>query len=184
MEVKVTSKSVEGLTDGFTGQKLEVYMQVKPKTSPLFYCPNAFSVHLPYRSLTALQDAVSMKNGVRGLRDSVNPVCPYTGEKLRLRVYPDGKGYSYTGGLNPRRAFTSLADLVYHLSMRGGKSDIPKPGHPAAAVKPREEEKELPEQNLPSDDTLEAVEHAAVRAGLPRQTQVSMSVSRRKKGAK
>lgn len=183
MEVKVTSKLVEGLTDGFTGQPLEVYMVVKSKSPPVFYCPKAYSVHVPYDSVVALQDAVSMKNGVCGLRDSVHPTCPYTGEQLKLRALPGGK-YAYMGGINPRRAFLSLEDLVYRLSMRDGKATRARQPAPCAAVKPREGDRDLPEQNAPSDATREAVEQAVVRSGLPRQTQVSMSVPSRKKGGK
>lgn len=174
MEVKVTSKLAEGLTDGFTGLPLEVFMEVKAKSPPMFYCPNAFSVHVPYDSLEALQDAVSMKNGVCGLRDATHPTCPYTGAKLKLRPFPDGR-FAYAGGLNPRRAFESLEELVYHLSMRDGKTDVAKP-EAHAVTKPKEGDKYLPEQNAPSDATKEAVEKAVVAAGLPRQTQVSMSV--------
>lgn len=175
MEVKVASKLVEGLTDGFTGRPLDVMMSVNPKSPPLFYCPGALSVHVPYDTLEELQDAVSMKDGVCGLRDSVNPTCPYTGEPLKLRTFPDGR-FSYFGGLNPRRAFTSLESLVYWLSMRDGVSTRDKPS-PRVAVKPKAGDRDLPEQNAPSDATREAVEAAVVKAGLPRQTQVSMSVS-------
>lgn len=182
MEVRVTSRLVEGLTDGFTGRPLEVYMSVKPKSPPMFHCPDAYSVHVPRGSLASLQDAVSMKNGVCGLRDSVNPTCPYTGEKLKLRPFPDGT-FAYSGGLNPRRAFLSLEDLVYHLSMRDGKTDAAKP-EAHAAVKPKEGDRELSEQNAPTDATKEAVEKAVVAAGLPRQTQVSMSVPSKKKGGR
>ena len=180
MEVKVTSKLVEGLTDGFTGRPLEVIMSVKPKSPPMFYCPHAYSVHIPYESLKHLQDAVSMKNGVCGCREVVHPTCPYTGETLKVHLYPDGK-FGYRGGLNPRRAFTSLEELVYCLSMRDGVAKMPKPGKKPVAVKPKEGDKDLPEQNAPSDATREAVEKAVVNAGLPRQTQVSMSVSHGKK---
>ena len=186
MEVKVTSKLVSGLKDGFTGRPLEVFMTVKPKSPPMYYCPKAFSVHVPYDTLMHLQDAVSMKDGISGVRDSVHPTCPYTGADLKLRVFPDGS-YAFTGGLNPRRAFMSLEDLVYHLSMRDGKTDVPKPGKPPVAVKPKAGHRELGEQNAPSDATKEAVEKAVVAAGLPRQTQVSMSVSSKnssKKGNK
>lgn len=182
MKVKVTSKLVEGLTDGFTGQPLEVLMEVKPKSPPMFYCPDAFSVHVPYDSLAALQDAVSMKNGVCGLRDATHPTCPYTGAKLKLRPFPDGR-FAYAGGINPRRAFESLEDLVYHLSMRDGKTRVEKP-EAHVAMKPKEGDKYLSEQNAPSDATKEAVEKAVVAAGLPRQTQVSMSVPTKKKGGK
>lgn len=157
-------------------------MSVKAKSPPMFYCPEAFSVHVPYDSLEALQDAVSMKNGVCGIRDAIHPTCPYTGAKLKLRPFPDGR-FAYAGGLNPRRAFESLEDLVYHLSMRGGKPVARKPGA-HAVVKPKEGDKYLPEQNAPSDATKEAVEKAVVAAGLPRQTQVSMSVPTRKKGGR
>lgn len=180
MEVKVTSKLVEGLTDGFTGRPLEVIMEVKAKSPPMFHCPDAFSVHVPYDSLEALQDAVSMKNGVCGLRDATHPTCPYTGVKLKLRPFPAGR-FAYAGGLNPRRAFESLEDLVYHLSMRDGKTAVAKPkAH--VAMKPKEGDKYLSEQNAPSDVTKEAVEKAVVAAGLPRQTQVSMAVPVKKKG--
>lgn len=185
MEVKVTSKLVEGLVDGFTGRPLDVYMSVKPKSPPVFYCPGAYSVHIPYASLPLLQDAVSMKDGVCGLRDHLHPTCPYTGEQFRLRTFPDGR-FAYTGGLNPRRAFLSLEDLVYRLTMRAGKPSVAKP-EPHAAVKPRDGDKDLPEQNAPSDATKEAVEKAVIAAGLPRQTQVSMSVpakNSKKKGRK
>lgn len=182
MEVKVTSKLAEGLTDCFTGRPLEVFMEVKAKSPPMFYCPDAFSVHVPFVSLEALQDAVSMKNGVCGLRDAIHPTCPYTGAKLKLRQFPDGR-FAYAGGLNPRRAFESLEDLVYHLSMRDGKTDMAKP-EAHVAVKPKEGDKYLPEQNAPSDATKEAVEKAVVAAGLPRQTQVSMSVPGKKKGGR
>ena len=178
MEVKVTSKQAEGLTDGFTGRPLDVFMEVKAKAPPMFYCPDAFSVHVPYDSLDALQDAVSMKNGVCGLRDATHPTCPYTGAKLKLRPFPDGR-FAYAGGLNPRRAFESLEDLVYHLSMRDGKPGVAKP-EAHVAMKPKEGDKYLPEQNAPSDATKEAVEKAVVAAGLPRQTQVSMSVPGKK----
>lgn len=180
MEVKVTSKLAEGLIDGFTGRPLEVLMEVKAKSPPMFYCPNAFSVHVPYDSLEALQDAVSMKDGVCGLRDVIHPTCPYTGAKLKLRPFPDGR-FAYAGGLNPRRAFESLEDLIYHLSMRDGKTNVSKPGA-HVAMKPKEGDKYLPEQNTPSDATKEAVEKAVIAAGLPRQTQVSMSVPAKKKG--
>lgn len=180
MEVKVTSKLAEGLTDGFTGRPLEVFMEVKAKSPPMFYCPNAFSVHVPHDSLEALQDAVSMKNGVCGLRDATHPTCPYTGAKLKLRPFPDGR-FAYAGGLNPRRAFGSLEDLVYHLTMRDGKASVAKPkAH--VAMKTKEGDKYFSEQNAPSDATKEAVEKAVVAAGLPRQTQVSMSVPGKKKG--
>ena len=175
MEVKVTSKLVAGLTDGFTGRPLEVMMSVQAKTPPMFYCPNAFSVHVPYASIDLLQDAVSMKDGVCGLRDAVHPTCPYTGQPLKLRPFPDGR-FAYAGGLNPRRAFQSLEDLVYHLSMRNGVAKTEKPS-PHVAVKPKEGDRELPEQNAPSDATREAVEQAVVNAGLPRQTQVSLAVT-------
>ena len=182
MEVKVTSRLAEGLTDGFTGRPLEVFMEVKEKSPPMFYCPNAFSVHVPYDSLSTLQDAVSTKDGVCGLRDAVHPTCPYTGDKLKLRPFPDGR-FAYAGGLNPRRAFESLEDLVYHLSMRDGKTDVAKPAA-HAAMKPKDGDRYLPEKNAPSDATKEAVEKAVVAAGLPRQTQVSMSVHSKKRGRK
>lgn len=184
MEVKVTSKLAEGLIDGFTGRHLEVLMEVKAKSPPMFYCPDAFSVHIPYDSLEALQDAVSMKNGVCGIRDATHPTCPYTGAKLKLRPFPDGR-FAYAGGLNPRRAFESLEDLVYHLSMRDGKTEMEKPSA-HVAVKPKGRDKYLPEQNAPSDATKEAVEKAVVASGLPRQTQVSMSVpsKTKKKGGR
>lgn len=182
MEVKVTSKLAEGLTDGFTGLPLEVFMEVKAKSPPMFYCPNAFSVHVPYDSLEALQDAVSMKNGVCGLRDATHPTCPYTGAKLKLRPFPDGR-FAYAGGLNPRRAFESLEELVYHLSMRDGKTKVAKP-EAHAVTKPKGRDKYLPEQNAPSDATREAVEKAVVASGLPRQTRVSMSVPAKKKGGR
>lgn len=182
MEVKVTSKLVRGLVDGFTGQPLEVFMTVKAKTSPMFYCPNAYSVHVPHKSLAALQDAVSMKNGVRGIRDALHPTCPYTGAKLVIRPFPDGQ-YAYAGGLNPRRAFASLDELLYRLTMRDGVATREKPAA-RVAMKPRDAEKELPEVGAPSDATREAVEQAVVKAGLPRQTQVSMSVPDKKKRGK
>ena len=173
MTVKVTSKLVEGLTDGFTGEPLEVYMTVTAGVPPLYNCPNAFSVHIPHDSLALLQDDVSMENGVRGLRDAVNPVCPYTGERLLLRTFPDGR-FSYKGGLNPRVAFRSLEELRYRLSMRNGVSPFAAPEPHTPVARPKREGRELGEQNAPSDATKEAVEKV-VAEHMPRGTQVSMS---------
>lgn len=182
MTVKVTSKLVEGLTDGFTDKPLEVYMTVTAGVPPLYNCPGAFSVHVPRASLEELQDDVSMKCGVRGLRDSVNPTCPYTGEKLLLRTFPDG-GFAYRGGLNPRVAFKSLEELRYRLSMRDGKPKFPKPGEPAPVTKPSRKERELSEVGAPSDATKEAVEKI-VSEHMPRGTQVSMAGKSKGKGGK
>ena len=173
MTVKVTSKLVEGLTDGFTGEPLEVFMTVAAGIPPLYNCPNAFSVHIPRASLATLRDDVSMENGIRGIRDSVNPKCPYTGEDLLLRVFPDGR-FSYKGGLNPRMAFSSLEELRYRLSMRNGVAKFPKPEESSPVLKPERVGKELGEQNAPTDATKEAVEKV-VSEHMPRGTQVSMS---------
>lgn len=180
MTVKVTSKLVEGLTDGFTGKPLEVFMTITKGVPPLYNCPDAFSVHIPYSSLESLQDAVSMKNGVCGLRDIVNPTDPYTGEKLLLRVFPDGR-FSYKGGLNPRMAFNSIEELVYHLAMRDGKANTKKPGAEVTVSSPERVGRELPEENAPSDFTKETVERI-VSEHMPRGTQISMSGA--KKGKK
>ena len=176
MTVKVTSLLVKDLSDGFTGEPLEVYMTVAKGSPPVYNCPNAFSVHAPQKSLELLQDDVSMKDGIRGVRDKVNPVDPYTGRPLRLRVMPDGQ-FCYVGGLNPRRAFMSLAELVYHLSMRDGKSPYPMPSAPTPVTKPGQGERELPEENVPSDATKEAVERI-VSEHMPRGTSVSMASGR------
>lgn len=173
MTVKVTSKLVEGLTDGFTGEPLEVFMTVAAGTPPLYNCPGAFSVHVPHGSLAELQDDVSMENGIRGLRDAVNPKCPYTGESLLLRVFPDGR-FAFKGGLNPRMAFRSLDELRYRLSMRDGVAKFPKPGPQSPVTKPERVGKELGEQNVPSDATKEAAERI-VSEHMPRGTQVSMA---------
>lgn len=173
MTVKVTSKLVEGLTDGFTGEPLEVYMTVTAGTPPLYNCPEAFSVHVPRASLEELQDDVSMENGIRGVRDAVHPKCPYTGEDLLLRTFPDGR-FAYKGGLNPRVAYGSLEELRYWLSMRNGKSKFPKPGPRKPVTKPERVGRELGEQNAPSDATKETVEKI-VSEHMPRGTQVSMA---------
>lgn len=173
MTVKVTSKLVEGLTDGFTGEPLEVMMTVTAGTPPLYNCPDAFSVHVPHGSLEALRDDVSMKDGVRGLRDSVHPKCPYTGEDLLLRVFPDGR-FAYKGGLNPRVAYKSLEELRYWLSMRDGKSPYVKPGPQKPVTKPERAGRELAEENVPSDATREVTEKI-VAEHMPRGTQVSMA---------
>ena len=89
---------------------------------------------------------------------------------------PDGQ-FCYVGGLNPRRAFMSLAELVYHLSMRDGKSPYPMPSAPTPVTKPGQEERELPEENVPSDATKEAVERI-VSEHMPRGTSVSMASGR------
>lgn len=176
MTVKVTSLLVKDLSDGFTGEPLEVYMTVAKGSPPVYNCPNAFSVHVPQESLELLQDDVSMKDGIRGIRDKVNPVDPYTGKPLKVRVMPDGR-FCYVGGLNPRRAFMSLAELVYHLSMRDGKSPYPAPSAPTPVTKPGQAERELPEENVPSDATKEAVERI-VSEHMPRGTSVSMASGR------
>lgn len=180
MTVKVTSKLAEGLVDGFTGDPLEVYMTVAPGSPPLYNCPGAFSVHTPRESLEQLQDDVSMENGLRGVRDAVNPVDPYTGEPFKLRVWPDRR-FSFTGGLNPRIAFRSLEELRYRLSMRGGVSPFDPPAPPPAVAQPSSAPRDLPEEGVPSDATLEAVEKV-VAEHMPRGTSVSMS--RRPGGSK
>jgi len=174
MTVKVTSTLAAGLVDAFTGKPLSVVMTVAPGSPPLYSCPDAFSVHAPRETLAELQDDVSMKNGIRGLRDAVHPTDPYTGAEYRLVVRPDGK-FAYAGGLNPRRAFLSLEELRYHLSMRGGKSPFPKPEPPPRVTRPERKERELSEENAPSDATLEAAEAAVVKAGMKRATLVSMA---------
>lgn len=173
MTVKVTSKLVEGLIDGFTGEPLEVMMTVTAGTPPLYNCPEAFSVHVPHSSLVSLQDDVSMENGIRGLRDAVHPKCPYTGEELRLRVFPDGR-FAYKGGLNPRVAYKSLEELRYWLSMRNGVSKYQKPAPQKPVTKPERVGRELGEENVPSDATREATEKI-VSEHMPRGTQVSMA---------
>lgn len=171
--VKVTSRAVAGLTDGFTGEPLSVVMTITPGVPPLYSCPEAFSVHVPHDSLASLKDDVSMEGGVRGIRDAVNPVDPYTGDPLKLRVFPDGR-FAYSGGLNPRTAFKSLEELRYRLSMRGGVSKYPRPGQALPVTKPERAGRELGERNAPSDATKEAVEKV-VSEHMPRGTQVSMS---------
>lgn len=173
MTVEVTSKLVQGLTDGFTGKPLKVCMTVSAGVSPLYHCPEAFSVHVPRASLAELQDDVSMENGVRGVRDAVHPKCPYTGEDLFVRTFPDGR-FSYKGGLNPRTAYKSLEELRYWFSMRNGVSKFEKPGPQAPVTKPERIGKELGEQNAPSDATREAAERI-VSEHMPRGTQVSMA---------
>ena len=95
---------------------------------------------------------------------------------------PDGR-FCYAGGLNPRRAFTSLEELRYFLSMRGGKSPFPKSGAEARVTEPARKPRELPEENAPSDATKEAVERV-VSAHMPRGTSVSMSGNSAKKGGR
>ena len=180
MTVKVTSKLVEGLTDGFTGEPLEVYMTVAAGTPPLYNCPEAFSVHMPRESLGELQDDVSMENGIRGVRDAVHPKCPYTGDDLLLRTFPDGR-FAYKGGLNPRMAFQSLEELRYRLSMRNGVAKFPKPEPRKPVSKPARVGRELGEQNAPSDATREAAERI-VSEHMPRGTQVSMAGKAKKGG--
>ena len=173
MTVKVTSKLVQGLVDGYTGEPLEVHMTVTRGSPPLYNCPDAFSVHAPHDTLESLQDDVSMQDGVRGVRDRVNPVDVYTGERLKLRTMPDGR-FCYAGGLNPRRAFRSLDELLYFLTMRAGESRFPKPGEPAPVERPPREARDLPEEGAPSDATKEAVEKI-VAEHMPRGTSVSMA---------
>lgn len=182
MTVKVTSKLVEGLTDGFTGEPLEVVMTVTAGVPPLYNCPDAFSVHVPHETLESLQDDVSMEKGIRGLRDAVHPKCPYTGEPLLLRTFPDGR-FAYKGGLNPRVAYKSLEELRYWLSMRDGKSPYAKPGPQKPVTKPERVGRELGEVNAPSDATKETVEKI-VAEHMPRGTQVSMAGAKRKGGKK
>lgn len=177
MTVKVTSKLADGLVDGFTGKPLEVVMTVAKGVAPLYSCPGAFSVHTPRKTLVELQDDVSMKEGVRGLRDAIHPTDPYTGEAFKLRTFPDGR-FSYQGGLNPRKAFQSLEELRYWFSMRAGVSPFPKPGSSVKAEKPGRKERELPEVGAPSDVTKETVEKV-IAAHMPRGTSVSMSVTKK-----
>lgn len=182
MTNKVTVPRALGIKCPYTGDDLDVYLTVA-SGAVLYSCPHAFTLAEPVGSLVELQDRASMRNGVRGVADGVkSPVCPYTGERLLLRVLPDGR-YMYAGGFNPRRAFTDLDELLYYLTMRGG---VPTRAKPAGRA-PVERVRELPPARPdlvgggPSDATLEAMERVAADH-MERGTVVSMSVGKSGKG--
>lgn len=174
MTSKVTAARACGIACPFTGKEIDVYITVG--NGSIFYsCPDAFTLSEPVASLAELQDRASMRNGVRGSADGAkSPKCPYTGKKLLLRTLPDGR-YFYSGGFNPRRACSSLDELLYWLTMRDGVAARPAP----APRCPVEEIREPPPPRLDakveaSDATLEAVEAVAAEH-MSRGTMVSMS---------
>lgn len=181
MTNKVTVPRAQGIKCPYTGDDLEVYLTVVAG-GVLYSCPNAFTVAEPVDSLGELQDRASMRNGIRGVVDGVQkPVCAYTGERLFLRILPDGR-YVYTGGFNPRRAFTDLDELLYYLTMRHGKAMRMKPTGLQPVERVRENPPERPDAVIkPSDATLEAMEKVASEH-MERGTTVSLSVGAPGKG--
>lgn len=183
MTNKVTVPRAQGIKCPYTGDVLDVYLAVSPG-GVLYSCPGAFTLAEPVGSLAELQDRASMRNGVRGVADGVRePACPYTGERLLLRVLPDGR-YMYAGGFNPRRAFTDLDELLYYLTMRNGVAVRAKP----AGLQPVERVQDAPpkrpdlaQDGGPSDATLEAMEKVASEH-MERGTVVSLSVGKSGKG--
>ena len=163
-----------GIKCPYTEDVLDVYITVG-KGSVLYSCPGAFTLAEPVGSLAELQDRASMRNGVHGAADGAKkPKCAYTGESLRMRVLPDGR-YMYEGGFNPRRAFFDLDELLYYLTMRGGKASRARP----AGLRPVEAVREPPPRRpdgrvSPSDATLEAMEKVAAEH-MDRGTTVSVS---------
>ena len=174
MTNRVTVPRALGITCPYTGESLDVYLVVR-RGSVLYSCPDAFTLAEPVGDLAELQDRASMRNGVHGIADgSKKPACAYTGERLRLRVLPDGR-YMYEGGFNSRRAFFDLDELLYYLTMRDGKATRARPAglQPVEAV--REPPPRRPDGRVsPSDATLEAMERVAA-GHMGRGTTVSVS---------
>lgn len=174
MTNKVTVPRAQGIKCPFTGLPIDVYITVA-NGSILYSCPKAFTLTEPVGELSVLQDRASMRNGVIGVVDGVrNPMCPYTGKELRLRVSPDGK-FSYVGGFNPRRAFTDLDELLYHVTMRGGVAAMEKPSEKPQVNRVKPPPPARPDARTePSDATLETMEQLASEH-MQRGTTVSMA---------
>ena len=174
MTNKVTVPRALGIKCPYTGDDLDVYLTVT-SGGVLYSCPHAFTPAEPVGSLVELQYRASTRNGVVGVADGVKrPVCPYTGERLELRVLPDGR-FMYAGGFNPRRAFTDLDELLYYLTMRGGVPTRAKPAGRVPVERVRQEAPKRPDAEVsPSDATLEAMERVAAEH-MERGTVVSVS---------
>lgn len=183
MTSKVTVPRALNIRCPYTGDVLDVYLTVTAGRV-LYSCPQAFTVAEPVGSLPELQDRASMRNGVRGVADGTKkPTCPYTGERLMLRVLPDGR-YMYAGGFNPRRAHTDLDELLYYLTMRNGDATRARPGPPLPVERAGDPPpRRLDAETGPSDATLEAMEKVASEH-MERGTVVSMSVPGPAKGGK
>ena len=181
MTSKVTVPRALGVKCPFTGDVLDVYITIGGG-GVLYSCPSAFTLAEPVASLAELQDRASMRNGVHGVVDGARkPTCPYTGERLLLRVLPDGR-YMYAGGFNPRRAFPNLDEFLYYLTMRDGVATREKPGPRVPVERVRPEPPRRPDGKIePSDATLEAMEKIASEH-MERGTVVSMSGARPGKG--
>lgn len=181
--IAVTAPEAQRLRCPFTGKPLTVHMHISPG-SVTFSAPDAFSLKVPRGSLKTLLDDASMRNGVYGAVTVDKAMTdPYTGEKLRVREFPDGR-VCLIGGFNPRAAVSTLGEFIYRASMRDGVTDMTPP----VSIKIEKPEAHRPEPKAEeevSEETMEAAERIvsdAVKDGKLEVSSTTVHMSRQRGG--
>lgn len=113
--LNVESVEFAGLTDAYTGRRLDVFMRAAPE-GPLFFAPGAESP----RSMSSEEPRVK--------------VCPYTGKSLT--AHRCASGWFMTGGFDPWLP-RPREEFLYYATMRDGKSRYPKPSGLRVEAAPR-----------------------------------------------
>lgn len=124
MTVKVTSDLFAGLSNPYTGERLDVAMTVSPGfDEPMFSAPDAYSTYDVFPTKEECIAAWDRTDGVSGLRKGTPFVCAYTGEPLVL--VKSARGWRFSGGFDPKMFFTRDEFLRMATMRRGVPGYVP-----------------------------------------------------------
>lgn len=183
IDVVVTAPEASGVRCPFTGDPMEIHMVVQPG-GVMFSAPDAFTLSEPVESYERLLLRATTRNGVSGaVPSNATPLCPYTGEALRLRELPDGR-VCFVGGFNPRAGFKTLGEFLYRATMRDGVAVLDLPGEFDAEAPARR--RFLKHKDIqPTQATMEVAEKVAEESGFFQKKSMvtsGMTLKRGKRG--
>lgn len=151
MIVEATAARFRGIKNAYTGETMVVKMLVPERGRPMFFAPDTFTPAKPMRSAAELLDAWDREDGVGGLKNRGNLVCPYTGKPLS--VVETSHGVFLDGGFNPGMLMTD-DEFLYYATMRNGKPTRPAP----SAVRVELEKERF--DPAPAEDPVEPTDDA------------------------
>lgn len=155
MTVKCDAAKFRNLVNPYTGKPVEVKMLIRQQGSPLFFAPDTYSTSDFFPTAREAIDMWDRVDGVGGTKQRDSMKCAYTGAALHIEEVP-GVGFHLVGGFNPK-ALTSDDSLVYHMTMRDGKTDLPPLKQPARVTSVPETFEHTPGEG---DEGVERTEEA------------------------
>lgn len=166
-----------GIRCAYTGRPVSVRVVALDGKEPMFFSPDAFDPSIPVSSLKELLLKAGTRDGVMGaLADEKALVCAYTGSPMSIGKTPEGL-FFLRGGFRPGCPVRGAAEFNYRMRMRGGVSEVDKPGEPArvsmsvSEPAPRAESEKIVDRDIALAYAEEALKDAP---GLPRRTVVSV----------